>query len=118
MNGFIGRDYKAKRDEVHSVFNLLYREELVDKIEHLESLSKLKFTEEERLKFEKEFGDVLDFVNQIASLKLPDDLDSDKPIKLQELRSDEPHQSMDRDEVLQNAPKQKDGCYSTPLVVE
>lgn len=90
----------------------------MDTIEHLEFLSKLKFSEEERKKFEKEFDDIVSFVNEITELNLTDDLDKDQPIGLSELRADEPKPSMPREEVLQNAPKQKDGCYATPLVVE
>ncbi len=90
----------------------------MDTIEHLEYLSKLKFSDEERKKFEKEFENILTFVNEITSLEIPDDIEKDKPIKMTELRPDEAQPSMPREEVLRNAPKQKDGCYSTPLVVD
>jgi len=87
-------------------------------IQHLEYLSKLKFTDEERLKFEKEFDDVLNLVNEITSLQLSEELKQENIVNLSELRSDEPALSMPNEEVLSNAPKQKDGCYVTPLVVE
>ncbi|MBP3431543.1 MAG: Asp-tRNA(Asn)/Glu-tRNA(Gln) amidotransferase subunit GatC [Clostridia bacterium] len=90
----------------------------MNKIEHLEYLSKLKFSDEEREKFEKEFDDVLAFVDEIKALEIPQDLGRDKPIALAKLREDEPKESMSNEDVLQNAPKQKDGCYVTPLVVE
>ena len=90
----------------------------MDTIEHLEYLSKLKFSDEERKKFEKEFENILSFVNEITSLEVPDDIEKDKPVKMSALRPDEAKPSMAREEVLQNAPKQKDGCYSTPLVVD
>ncbi len=90
----------------------------MEKFERLEFLSKLKFAEEEKDKFEKEFGDIVAFVNEITNLELPEDLDEDKAESLEDLREDEPLESMAQEEVLQNAPKQKDGCYTTPLVVE
>jgi len=90
----------------------------MDKIQHLEYLSKLKFTEEEREKFAQEFDNILAFVDEIAQLDLPDDLEKDDAISLSKLREDEPKASAAQEEVLQNAPKQKDGCYVTPLVVE
>lgn len=90
----------------------------MDKIEHLEYLSKLKFSEDEKKNFEKDFDSILKFVDEIKDLELPGDLEKDEPISLSQLRSDTPKQSIDQKEVLMNAPKQKDGCYVTPLVVE
>ena len=51
-------------------------------------------------------------------LELPEGLDTDEAIALSELREDEEKPSLTREAVLMNAPKQKDGCYVTPLVVE
>ena len=90
----------------------------MEKIQHLEYLSKLKFSDEERVKFAKEFDNILAFVDEIANLDLPEDLEKDKAIPLSQLREDEPKTSTAREDILQNAPKQKDGCYVTPLVVE
>ena len=90
----------------------------MDKIEHLQYLSKLKFSEEEKAKFEGEFENLLGFIDEIKSVELPSELEKATPISLSDLRADEPRESMERDEVLKNAPKQKDGCYVTPLVVE
>lgn len=90
----------------------------MNKIEHLEYLSKLEFSGEEKEKFEKEFENILKFVDEIAELDLPEGLDKDEPITLSDLRTDEPQESIPQEVALQNAPKQKDGCYLTPLVVE
>lgn len=90
----------------------------MEKFEHLEYLSKLKFSDEEKTSFEKDFDSIVTFVDEIKKLELPDDLEKDNPISLSQLRSDEPKDSMSQQEVLMNAPKQKDGCYVTPLVVE
>lgn len=90
----------------------------MEKIEHLEYLSKLKFPDEEKESFEKDFDSILKFVDEIKNLDLPCDLEKDSPISLSQLRNDEPKDSMVQEEVLMNAPKQKDGCYVTPLVVE
>ena len=90
----------------------------MEKIEHLEYLSKLKFSDEEKSSFEKDFDSIVAFVDEIKQLELPDDLEKDNPIPLSQLRSDEPKDSMSQQEVLMNATKQKDGCYVTPLVVE
>lgn len=90
----------------------------MDKVEYLENLSKLKFSEEERTLFETEFDSIIEFVDEISGLELPEGLDTDEAIVLSELREDEEKPSLTREAVLMNAPKQKDGCYVTPLVVE
>lgn len=90
----------------------------MERIERLEFLSKLKFTEEEKKDFEKDFENIVDFVDEIAKLQLPQELEQDEPMDLEELREDEPMASMPQTQVLLNTPKQKDGCYVTPLVVE
>ena len=90
----------------------------MEDITHLEYLSKLQFSESEREAFGAEFKNIITFVNEIAELELPDELDVDKAISINDLRADEATASMPQADVLQNAPKQKDGCYVTPLVVD
>lgn len=90
----------------------------MENIEHLEHLSRLEFSEEEKAEFAGEFENIIKFVDEIATLELPEGLDKDEAISLDDLRADEPEQSMSREEVLLNTPKQKDGQYVTPLVVE
>ncbi len=90
----------------------------MDRLEYLENLSKLKFSEEEKAEFSKEFESILSFVDEITGLDLPDGLDTDETVPLSDLRSDEQKESLAREDALLNAPKQKDGCYVTPLVIE
>ena len=90
----------------------------MEDIVHLEYLSKLKFAESERDSFENEFKNIIAFVDEIANLELPDELDVDKAISLNDLRPDEQKARMPQEDALQNAPIQKDGCYVTPLVVD
>lgn len=90
----------------------------MERIKRLEFLSKLKFTEEEKEDFEKDFDSIVDFVDEITKLMLPQELEQDDAMDLEELRDDEPMESMSQEDVLSNTPKQKDGCYVTPLVVE
>lgn len=90
----------------------------MDLIEHLEELSMLKFSEEEKQVFKSEFDTILKFVGQIEDVKLDEDCD-DKDGKLLSLfRDDEVQESMCREDALLNAPCAKDGCYNSPLVIE
>ena len=85
-------------------------------LEHLEYLSKLKIEDSQKEKFEEDFVKILDFVDEITKLDLPEE-DKARAVDLSMLREDEV--SMDEKcDVLMNAPKKRDGCFSTPLVVE
>lgn len=83
--------------------------------EHLQELSKLKIEDEKKEQFKADFMNILNFVDEITKLELPAD-EKSEGVKISSLRDDEPKQS-DFD-ALSNAPKQKDGCYQVPLVVE
>ena len=85
-------------------------------LEHLEYLSKLKLPESEKEKFETDFVKILDFVDEITKLDLPEE-DKAKAVPLSELREDEVKE-IENCDTLSNAPKKKDGCFVTPLVVE
>ena len=85
-------------------------------LEHLEYLSKLKIEESEKENFEADFVKILDFVDEITKLDLPQE-DKAKAVPLSELRADKVQETVTCDTLL-NAPKKKDGCFVTPLVVE
>lgn len=90
----------------------------MEDITHLEYLSKLKFSAEEKASFESEFENIISFVNEIATLELPEQLNLDDAISIDKLRADEVSTSIPQSEALQNAPIQKDGCFVTPMVVD
>ena len=85
-------------------------------IKHLERLSKLKIQDDKKEKFEKDLVKILDFVDEITTLELPDE-DKSKAVTLSSLREDVVKTDDGFDPLL-NAPKQKDGCYQVPLLVE
>lgn len=85
-------------------------------IEYLENLSKLKIKEEEKAEFEKSLESILDFVDVITELELPEE-DTSRAVDISTLREDEVVY-IEKCDVISNAPKKKDGCYVTPLVVE
>ena len=75
----------------------------MEKIEHLEELSKLKFTEKEKKKFKDEFDTVLDFVSEITRINLNSVDDEEYGLKLSDFRKDDVKPSMKREEALYNA---------------
>ena len=85
-------------------------------IEYLEKLSKLKIDEDKKEKFKEDFEKILDFVDDITKLELPEE-DKSRAVALSQLREDK-ITDKEKIDVLSCAPKKKDGCYLTPLVVE
>lgn len=85
-------------------------------IEYLEKLSKLKIEDDKKEKFADDFEKILDFVDDITKLNLPEE-DKSRAVDLSMLREDEIIEK-EKVDVLLCAPKKKDGCYLTPLVVE
>lgn len=86
-------------------------------ITHLEKLSKLEIAQEDKEKFASEFEKIVDFVDEIAKLDLPEE-DEDEGVFIGDLREDEEEEEKQQFDPLLNAPKKKNGCYHTPLVVE
>ena len=90
----------------------------IEEFNHLQELSKLQFSPEERDSFLADFNSVVEF----ASLVSKADADLTKSfigrVKLADLREDEVNPSFKQDEVIQNAPKKKDGCFVVPRIME
>ena len=85
-------------------------------LEYLEKLSKLKIDDSEKQKFAEDLEKILEFVDDITKLDLPEE-DKSFAVSLTKLREDE-IKELGKCDVLLDAPKKKDGCYVTPLVVE
>lgn len=90
----------------------------VEEIKHLEELSKLEFTDEERIAFQKEFDSIVDFASQIQNAKVEGGVSFIKSIKLANLREDEVGTSLSQDEVVTNAPSKKKGCFVVPKIMD
>ncbi len=87
-------------------------------LDYLSALSKMTLTDSEKTQFENDFDKIIDFVSEIKDVDTSMVSNKASTITIGDLREDKVEPSMDRVAVLQNAPKQKDGCYVTPLVVE
>lgn len=85
-------------------------------IKHLEDLSKLEIDSSKKQEFEKSLEEIIDFIDEIAKLDLPQ-TEKKKAVPLSSLRDDKEQVAKDFDPLM-NAPKKKDGCFQVPLVVE
>lgn len=85
-------------------------------IKHIAKLSRLKVSDEEVKKFEKEMQAIIRMVDNLPELDASGPLiDPENPMKL---RKDVVFHPYRREEILKNAPKTQAGCVVVPKVVE
>lgn len=89
----------------------------IEDIKHLAYLSALQFSDDELEKFKDDFNNILGFVDQISSANVDGELEY-SPIDVEELRDDVAKESYPQSKILENAPKQKMGCFAVPLMME
>ena len=87
-------------------------------IEHLATLSALKFSEQEMQDLVPEFNNTLSMINQMNEVESVSDLVVTNAVDISDLRDDEIQESIPQELALINAPKQRKGCYNVPRVVD
>lgn len=88
-------------------------------IDYLEQLSKLRLTPEEQEAAKTNLADILGYMDKLGEL----DTEGVKPLSqpfpaANVFREDEVAPSTNREEILANAPKSKDGCFLVPKTIE
>lgn len=88
-------------------------------VEHVARLARLGLTEEEKEAFTVQLSRILDHVNRLNELDTQNVPPTYHVVALQNvLREDEPHQSLDREKVLSQAPAAEAGCFMVPKITE
>ncbi len=87
-------------------------------IQHLATLSALKFSEQEMQDLVPEFNNTLSMINQMNEVESVSDLVVTNAVDISDLREDEVEESISQELALINAPKQRKGCYNVPRVVD
>jgi aspartyl-tRNA(Asn)/glutamyl-tRNA(Gln) amidotransferase subunit C len=89
-----------------------------DDVAHVARLARLELTEEELEQFTGQLGAVLEHAADIAALDTADVPPTAHPLPLVNvLRDDVPVPSLDRDEVLSQAPATEDGRFRVPRIL-
>jgi aspartyl-tRNA(Asn)/glutamyl-tRNA(Gln) amidotransferase subunit C len=89
-------------------------------VRHIADLARLELTEAEVARFQAEIGDILGYVEQLGEL----DVTGIEPTahalpRINVMRDDKPHPSLDRERVLANAPATVGGTsLRVPAVLE
>lgn len=88
-------------------------------LEYVSALAKLKLTEEEKERAKKDLGEILGYMDTMNELDTTgiEPMSHTFPIK-NVFREDVVKNGDDRENLLANAPQQKDGCFVVPKTVE
>lgn len=90
----------------------------LDMVKYLAELGKLEFTDEELAKTAEEMTDIIELMDGVKGYDVEYDAHKDNHnVFLESLRTDEKHESMPTEKVLQNAVNQ-DSAFVVPKVVE
>jgi aspartyl-tRNA(Asn)/glutamyl-tRNA(Gln) amidotransferase subunit C len=88
-------------------------------IEYVAALAKLELNSEEKEKAKKDLGNILEYIDTMNELNTDsiEPMSHVFPVK-NVFREDIVTNGPNRDILLSNAPKQKDGCFMVPKTVE
>ncbi|HKL42660.1 MAG TPA: Asp-tRNA(Asn)/Glu-tRNA(Gln) amidotransferase subunit GatC [Clostridia bacterium] len=90
----------------------------IETIEYIANLSKLKFDEQEKERFAKEFESILTHFENIENEDLSTTEVSLMDNTVEKLRKDEVKKFDNRKELFQNVKEIKDGCIVIPRILE
>ena len=89
-----------------------------DEVAHVARLARLDLTDEEVALFAEQLAAVLDHAADVGALDIADVPPTAHPLPLANVfRPDEPRPSLDRDEVLAQAPASEDGRFRVPRIL-
>ncbi len=88
-------------------------------IEYISTLANLKLKEEEKVQTKKDLEQILEYIGIIQEL----DTKSIEPLthivqQKNVFREDEVKESINREQILKNAPVIKEGCFTVPKAVD
>ncbi len=88
-------------------------------MDNIAELSKLYLSDTEKQEFKQEMDSIIAFASQLKQIDTTDTPAMTHVLPLSNVfHEDVPHQPLDRDVLLDNAPQKLDGCFFVPQVVE
>ncbi|PKM96489.1 MAG: Asp-tRNA(Asn)/Glu-tRNA(Gln) amidotransferase GatCAB subunit C [Firmicutes bacterium HGW-Firmicutes-1] len=90
-----------------------------EQVTHVANLARLNLTESEKEHMTKDMESIIAFVDQMNELDITEVIPTAHVIPINNVfRDDKIKPSMDREQLLSNAPSQERGCFSVPKIVE
>lgn len=88
-------------------------------VEHVARLARLALSEAEKETYTEQLSRILEHVESMNRLDTSNVPPTYHAVALQNvLRGDKPHQSLDREKILGQAPDQEAGCFKVPKITE
>ena len=88
-------------------------------IAHVARLARLDLSEEDLQGYKAQLADILDHAARVQSLEGEPEVEASHPLRFENAyRDDETRPSLDRDEVLSQAPESQDGYFVAPPAME
>lgn len=88
-------------------------------VEHVARLARLGLSEAEKDAFTEQLSRILEHVENMERLDTKEVPPTYHVVALENvLREDKPHQSLDREKVLKQAPAAEAGCFKVPKITE
>lgn len=88
-------------------------------IAHVARLARLDLSEDELNDYKAQLADILDHAARVQSLEGDPHVETAHPLGFENaFRDDETRPSLDRDEVLEQAPESEDGYFKAPPAME
>lgn len=89
----------------------------IQDVEHVAKLARLEITDEEKVKFSKQLGDVLKYVEQMNEV----DTTNVEPLSHvvdfnNVMREDEIHYDCTKEQLMMNAPEEENGFFKVPKI--
>jgi aspartyl-tRNA(Asn)/glutamyl-tRNA(Gln) amidotransferase subunit C len=86
-----------------------------EEVLHVARLARLELSEDEVTRFQEQLSAILEAVSKVSELDLSDVPPTSHPLALVNvLAEDEPHESLQRDEVFANAPAVEGDAFRVP----
>jgi aspartyl-tRNA(Asn)/glutamyl-tRNA(Gln) amidotransferase subunit C len=88
-------------------------------IAHVARLARLDLSDAELEAYKNQLADILDHAAKVQTLKGDPEVEASHPLRFENaFRADEIRPSLDRDEVLAQAPEARDGYFVAPPALE
>jgi aspartyl-tRNA(Asn)/glutamyl-tRNA(Gln) amidotransferase subunit C len=88
-------------------------------VDHVARLARLSLTPEERERFRRQLGLILEHAERVGELAAEDVPPTSHPIpRANVVRPDEPEPCLSQEEALANAPEVEDGRFKVPPIIE
>lgn len=90
-----------------------------EQVRHIARLARVGLTDKEVARFQSQLSEILDYFERLGEVDSENVPPTAHTLDMRNvMRDDEPRDSLDRDEVLANAPQREDDCFRVRAVLE